>query len=114
DIHGFLVDVAIRIYEELSSHGTTIHCAITVNVDERQRTLAASSPDARAFDELQSSYPAGPRLTAWQTHALIHVSNVAMEDRWSFFLRPAAARGLGSVLILPMDLDGAVEAAVNL
>jgi hypothetical protein len=78
------------------------------------RTVAATSPAARALDEAQHEHGDGPCLAAVRSGQVVSCPDYLLEQRWPAVLREAAAAGVNSSLSVPLSVDGTVMGALNL
>lgn len=112
DITGFLDAFTASIAEALSSDGEQVWCAVTLLRPKRSTTVASSSPQAEALDEIQLHYGDGPCLTAAREHRTVYVSDTRTDPRWPAYGNAAAEAGILSALGVPFELAG--EAAAGL
>ncbi|MHC5557887.1 GAF and ANTAR domain-containing protein [Kocuria sp. U4B] len=112
DITGFLDAFTASIAEALATDGEQVWCAVTLLRPKRSATVAASSAQAEALDEIQYHYGDGPCLTAAREHRMVHVADTRTDPRWPEYGKAAAANGILSALGVPFDLGG--EAAAGL
>ncbi|MUN64640.1 ANTAR domain-containing protein [Kocuria sediminis] len=112
DITGFLDAFTASIAEALSSDGEQVWCAVTLLRPKRSTTVASSSPQAEALDEIQFHYGDGPCLTAAREHRTVYVSDTRTDPRWPAYGSAAAEAGILSALGVPFELAG--EAAAGL
>ena len=74
---------------------------ITLARHGRPTTVAASAGEVLELDHEQNTSGAGPSLDA--THGRrVHVDSLAAETRWPAFVRTARARGVETVLSIPL------------
>jgi GAF domain-containing protein len=66
------------------------------------------------MDELQYAYGDGPCLVAMRTGKTIYVEDVASERRWPEYSQAVSAYGVGSILGVPLQLEGDSSAALNI
>ncbi|MFI7494748.1 GAF and ANTAR domain-containing protein [Kocuria sp. M4R2S49] len=114
DITSFLHALTTTIAQALSTHGDEVWCAVTLLRPKRSSTVASSSPEAEALDEIQYHYGDGPCLTASREHRLVHVPDTRADPRWPEYGRAAAANGVLSALGVPLELAGEAAAALDL
>jgi len=75
--------------------------SITLARHGRLTTVAASAGEVLELDHEQNTSGAGPCLDA--THGRrVHVDSLAAETRWPAFVRTARARGVETVLSIPL------------
>ena len=89
-------------------------CGVTLVRRKKPVTVATSEPAVHALDELQYGLGEGPCLTAVQGLTTIHVPDLREEARWPRYAAAAWAEGIGSVLSVPLPLEGEANAALNL
>jgi len=114
DITAFLTRFTQMMATTLTTDGEEVWCAVTLLREHRAATAACSSVRAEALDENQYAYGDGPCLTAAREHTVVHVPDVATDDRWPGYTQAAAAAGIGSVLGVPFELNGEARAALNI
>lgn len=66
------------------------------------------------MDELQYEVGDGPCLTAMRTGTTVSVPDVREEVRWPEYITAVSAQGIGSILGLPLPLEGTAKGALNL
>jgi putative methionine-R-sulfoxide reductase with GAF domain len=113
DITSFLDEFTASIAEALSTHGEQVWCAVTLLRPKRSTTVAASSPQAEALDEIQYHYGDGPCLTAAREHRVVHVPDTRTDLRWPAYGTAAAEAGILSALGVPFELKGEAAAGLN-
>lgn len=87
---------------------------ITLPVEGRQRTAVFTDPAAPEIDQAQYDTGEGPCLAAYQDQR-VHVVDSTKEDGpWPEFRAAALARGVHSVLALPLVVDKVSVGAMNL
>ncbi len=114
DIAEFLNDLAVVAASRLSTPGNPVLCGVTVIRHKRPEAVASSDSEAHSLDELQNGFGDGPCLTALRTQTTLLVPDLVREHRWEAYVRAAAARGVSSILAVPMDIAGEAEAVLNL
>src|SRR3954453_5594499 len=75
---------------------------ITMMVDGRVTTQVFTDPTSPEIDQAQYKSGHGPCLDAFRTGAVIVVDSLDNDDRWPEFAAAATARGVRSMLSLPM------------
>jgi GAF domain-containing protein len=114
DVEGFLKEVAALSAVFFSAPGNEVSCAFTVLRKKRAGTVASSDQHARALDEIQLQFGDGPCLTALREMMVVHVPDVGSERRWPDYMSVVSQAGVGSILAVPMALEGETRAAMNL
>ncbi|HST71072.1 GAF and ANTAR domain-containing protein [Kocuria rosea] len=114
DITAFLTQFTQKMATTLAADGEEVWCAVTLLRERRSATVASSNDRAAALDEIQYVYGDGPCLTAAREHVVVHVPEVATDDRWPGYTEAAAAAGVASVLGVPFELAGEARAALNI
>jgi GAF domain-containing protein len=89
-------------------------CGVTMGLDGRPRTVAATSAQAAAVDEAQYTRDAGPCVEALRTGDTVIVSDCRTDDRWAGFGDAAADLGIRCVLSLPLFLGLQVVGVLNM
>lgn len=92
----------------------TAFCSITLMRQKKPITVAHSDDGAVRLDESQYSTGEGPCLSAIRKRAVVHLPDLASEDRWPTFTAAAREAGVGSSLSVPLILEGEAEAGLNL
>ena len=82
DITGFLDEFTAAMARGLSTADEEVWCAVTLLRPKRSTTVAASSAQAEALDEIQYHYGDGPCLTAAREHRVGHVPDTRTDPRW--------------------------------
>lgn len=114
DAEKFFQELAAFSASLLSPIGSRIYCNIMVLRRKKPITVVCSSPCARALDELQYSFEDGPCLTAMRTGTTIHIPDTREESRWHEYSQAVAAVGVGSILGVPLPLEGGSSAALSI
>jgi GAF domain-containing protein len=73
-----------------------------------QVPTASTGELAAAVDELQYGSDEGPCLDALRGGVVIHVDDLATDDRWDNYRSPAVAHGVASSLSLPLTVEGEI------
>jgi GAF domain-containing protein len=73
-----------------------------VDQDGKRLTAAATDQVVRRADALQYELGQGPCLTALADRVLVRMDDLAQDDRWSGWARPAAELGLRSAMSAPL------------
>lgn len=79
---------------------------ITLRVDGRHTTAAASDAYALAIDKIQYEANEGPCVTALERSEFIQIDAVSEETRWPDFCERAAGQGFRSSLSFPLKNNG--------
>lgn len=114
DINEFLEAFTEIIADRLSGDGERVWCAVTLMREKKATTVASSSPQAEALDEIQNRFTDGPCMTAMRTHTLTRVDDTREDPRWPDYHVLAAQNGVLSVLGVPFELAGEGLAALNM
>jgi GAF domain-containing protein len=110
-IDGFLQEVASLAAREL---GDGLSCGITLQPNGRPLTVASSDTNAAQIDELQYGLDRGPCLTALRTGTLVHIDDLASDQRWGDYAVRALAHGVRSSLSMPLAACERPVGALNL
>jgi GAF domain-containing protein len=113
-VEEFLHDLSVEAAKELSAVGLQVSCSVTLVRRKKAATAASSDNRARAMDEVQYAFQDGPCLSAIRQDTTIHAPDLRTEDRWPEYLAAVNQGTLGSVLAVPIPLDGDARAALNL
>ncbi|PZS33144.1 MAG: antitermination regulator, partial [Pseudonocardiales bacterium] len=89
-------------------------CGVTMDLDGRPHTVASTSAQAAAVDELQYTGKSGPCVEALLTGHTVTVSDCRTDARWDGFGAAAAGLGVHCVLSLPLFLGERVVGVLNL
>jgi GAF domain-containing protein len=111
DITEFMDHVAIlasAITVPASSSG------ITLKRDGEVSTVAATSSLASQADEIQYGRGQGPCLHSLRTGEVVHVPDLAADDRWSDYRIYALTQGVRSSLSLPLFVGEQPVGALNI
>ncbi|WP_458779784.1 ANTAR domain-containing protein [Arthrobacter sp. D3-16] len=108
-----LSDLAVFSASSLS-HNNDLLCGITLMRRKKPTTVATSDPEVLALDELQYGYGDGPCLAAVRDMTIMHVPDLSDEPRWRRYCTAAWAEGIGSILSVPLPLEGEANAGLNL
>jgi GAF domain-containing protein len=114
DAEEFFDELAAFSADVLARPGEGLYCNLLVVRRKRPVTVACSTPRARIMDELQFAFGDGPCLSAIRTGRTMHVPDVSTEDRWPEYVRAVAGEGVGSILAIPLRLEGDSSAALNI
>lgn len=109
----FLDEFTVAMAQALSTDGDDVWCAVTLLRPRRSTTVASSSPQAEALDEIQYHYGDGPCLTAAREHRTVHVPDTRTDPRWPEYGKAAAEAGILSALGVPLELGGEATAGFN-
>ncbi|NQD89564.1 GAF and ANTAR domain-containing protein [Paenarthrobacter sp. CM16] len=113
DVGEFLQELAVRSANVLSEKNDLLS-SVTLRRRKKPVTVAFNTPKVKDLDELQYGAGTGPCLTALDEHATIHVPDVREETRWPDYTPTAWAKGVGSILAVPLSLEDEAAAALNL
>ncbi|MEO7260428.1 MAG: GAF and ANTAR domain-containing protein [Jatrophihabitantaceae bacterium] len=89
-------------------------CGIALRRDDQLSTVAHSGELAIQADEIQYGRGQGPCLESVRTAMIIHVADLATDERWPSYRSHALAHGVRSSLSLPLIVDGYSVGALNL
>ncbi len=99
------VDTALKLITALAVEmvpGTTGAGISVLDRRGQRETAAATDEVVERADALQYQLGRGPCLTAWADRKIVRVDDLAQDERWPSWSRPAAALGLRSALSAPM------------
>lgn len=113
DVEELLSELATYSAASLSGHGDLL-CGVTLLRRKKPITVATSDPRVPALDELQYGYGEGPCLAAARELTTVHVPDLREETRWHGYCTAAWAEGIGSILSVPLPLEGEANAGLNL
>lgn len=83
-----------------------VSCGVTLESEQRPRTIVSSDALAERLDQEQYSADDGPCLDALRTGQINHVPDIAAEERWPPFRSLALAQGVRSSLSTPLIIPG--------
>jgi len=109
----------VRFLQQVAELATTVvappaACGITLRRDNQVSTVAHSGELALHADEIQYGSGQGPCLQSLHTASIVHVSELAADQRWPEYRGHALAHGVRSSLSLPLIVQGAGVGALNL
>lgn len=113
DVADLLNELAAFSATTLSVH-TELLCGVTLIRRRRPATVATSGGRVHVLDELQYGAGEGPCLEALRDLTTVHVPDLREEVRWPRYAAAAWAEGIGSILSVPLPLEGEANAALNL
>lgn len=114
DAEEFFDELAAFSVALLRQPGEELHCNVVVVRRKSPVLVSSSTPRARVMDELQFAFGDGPCLSAMRTTTTVHVPDVTGEHRWPNYIQAVAAKGVGSILGVPLRLDADSSAALNI
>jgi GAF domain-containing protein len=114
DVSEFLNELAVFSGDYFSGPVNKVRCAFTLLRQKKPATVASSDAYARELDEIQLQFAEGPCLSAMYEDSTIHVPDVRTEMRWPEYMDAVAKCGVGSILAVPLELEGESRAALNL
>lgn len=114
DVGEFLNELVVFSCDYFSTPGNDVRCAFTLLRQKKPATVASSDDYARVLDEIQLQFSEGPCLSAMQENATIHVPDVRTEPRWSAYMAAVDGFAVGSILAVPLELEGESRGALNL
>lgn len=113
DITDFLDTLTSNLAQALSTDRHEVWCAVTLLHPQRPVTVASSSPQAEALDEVQYHDGDGPCLSAVRQGRVVHVSDTGTDSRWPAYGARAVEAGVFSVLAVPFELGAEAAAVLN-
>jgi GAF domain-containing protein len=114
DVGDFLHELARVSARSLSEPGDEVLCGITLLRHRKSATVASSSGQAQALDEIQYAFGDGPCMTASREQVTIHVQDLENDGRWPKCFETVLEQGVRSILAVPFRLEGDTRAALNL
>jgi GAF domain-containing protein len=114
DVGEFLDGLAKLSSSSLSTPGDEVLTGITLLRHKRSATVASSSTDAQAMDEIQYAFGDGPCMTASRDQVTILVPDLQAEERWPQYTTAVLQHGVRSILAVPFHLQEDTKAALNL
>jgi len=113
-IESSLNSQAAAAARQFGAEGSEVFCSITLLRHRKARTVGSSSERTAQIDEIQYRLNEGPCLNAAETGATVHVPDLDADGRWPNYAGEARAMGVRSIYALPMQVDDASKAAMNL
>ncbi|MFJ5700488.1 GAF and ANTAR domain-containing protein [Arthrobacter sp. NPDC093139] len=114
DVEAFLHELARVSARSLSEPGDEVLCGITLLRHRKAATVASSTPEAQAMDEIQYDFGDGPCMTASREQETVHIPDLEEHGLWPQYSRKVLAQGVRSILAIPFQLEGETRAALNL
>lgn len=113
DVEEFLHQLARMSARNLSTTGDVVLCGITLLRHRKAATVASSSPEAQAMDEIQYAMGDGPCMTASREQTVVHIPDLESHTLWPQYVKTVLGHGVRSILAVPFRLDGDTRAALN-
>ena len=110
-VDDFLLDLAVRAAREL---GGDLSCGIILQPRDRPPTVASSDVTAAQVDEVQYSLYRGPCLHSIRTGEHVRIDDLVFDQRWWEYAVRALARGVRSLLSIPVSAQGDPVGSINL
>ena len=114
DVDTFLSRLAQLAADKFSSRDNNVLCAVTLLRPRTKATIASSSQDAAAMDQVQFRFDDGPCLRAAREGQIYAVSDFTTDTRFGGYSKAATDHGIHSALGIPIPLDGLAAAGLNL
>jgi GAF domain-containing protein len=113
-VEQLLQDLAEYSAARLGSAGRDVSCGLRLTRPKKPTATAGSNPGARRLTELEDTHGDGPALAAVRTAGIVLVPDLEHEDRWPKYVLAAREQGIGSVLAIPLLLEGKDSGALTL
>jgi hypothetical protein len=114
-VEDFLNELARYSAEQLSGAHGQLYCGITLLRNRSAGTVASSSDEARAVDEIQYQFKDGPCLRSCREGIMVHVPDFELDTTFPEYNETVLKAGIRSVLAVPFDLPkGSARAGLNL
>jgi GAF domain-containing protein len=110
-IEKFVQELAVQAAHLIAD---SLSCGITLSRAGQASTVACSDDLGSEVNQLQYTLGEGPCLAALDAGIGMQVEDTAAERRWPSFCGQAAARGVRSVLALPLIAQDQTVGALNL
>lgn len=110
----FVKELAVFSASLLAPPGADVFCNVTVVRPKKPIAVAGSTPQSKVMDQLQYAFGDGPCLAAMRTQTTMHVPDISTEHRWPEYIQAVAAQGVGSILGIPLRLEGDSSGALNI
>lgn len=113
DVEDFLHALAGYAAAAFSRPDGEVDCAVSISRRRKAPASAGSSGAALELEEVQSRTGDGPRLAALGDFTTVYIRDPGREERWPFYVQAAAARGVRSVLVVPLALGDQAGGALT-
>jgi GAF domain-containing protein len=113
DVHDFLDSLARVAAESFSGPYGQVFCGVTLLRPRSVATVASSSPEAHAMDEVQHGFNDGPCLRAAREDTVVHVADFLTEPRFPEYRQAIARFGVRSALGIPIKLEDGASAGLD-
>jgi diguanylate cyclase (GGDEF)-like protein len=110
-IQGILDHLVQRTVEILPITGAGV---TLIAPGTRPRYVAASSPDALRYEQLQTSLGEGPCIAAYESGSAVLTPDLSAEDRFPAFTSQALRAGLAAVFTFPLHHEAVRLGALDL
>ena len=98
-IQGILDHLVERIVDVLAVTGAGV---TLISAGRAPHYVAASNPDALAFERLQTELGQGPCQVAYETGTAVSLPDLGLDRRFPEFITAASAAGMGAVFAFPL------------
>jgi hypothetical protein len=106
DVEDFLNELARYSAEQLSGPHGQLYCGITLLRNRSAGTVASSSEEARAVDEIQYQFKDGPCLRSCREGMIVLIPDFELDNTFPEYNETVLKAGIRSVLAVPFDLPG--------
>lgn len=110
-VDDFLLDLAVLAAREL---GEDLSCGIMLQPRDRRLIVASSDVTAAQVDEVQYSRYQGPCLHSIRTGEHVRIDDLVFDQRWWEYAVGTLARGVRSLLSIPVSAQGDPVGSINL
>jgi GAF domain-containing protein len=113
DVQEFLDGLMTVAAEAFTGSHGEVFCGVTLLRPRLAATVASSSDEARAMDEVQYGFDDGPCLRAARDGYTVHVPDFLTESRFPQYRDAIAHYGVRSALGIPMRLEAGASAGLD-
>jgi GAF domain-containing protein len=113
DVQEFLDGLVRVAVDSFSRADEEVFCGITLLRPHSAATVASSSIEAQAMDEVQYGYGDGPCLKAARDGETVHIVDFLQETRFPEYREAIAHHGVRSALGVPIQLDAGASAGLD-
>lgn len=110
-----MADILDRVVQLVQKYVPGVEqSSITLIRGSKAATAASTGPLPIALDEIQYEQGYGPCLDAGRTDSVMHIADMAIEQRWPAYTPLAVQHGVHSSLSLPLPVENYLVGALNM
>ncbi|MBT2512547.1 GAF and ANTAR domain-containing protein [Arthrobacter sp. ISL-30] len=114
EVDAFFKAAMDELMQDIVGESTGLSWAISVLWGDNVSTWTASGHETAEVDGLQHSFEDGPALAAIRQHEFVQVADTRLERRWPGYASAIVGHGVSSLLAVPLDPAGPINAAITL